>query len=77
MVRAVRFSGWQDTYEGDRLVQQALRKTLCIKFKIRDNAVFTRALDYIREYYQGMPSIEELVTTRLVVAGVIWRGDNQ
>ncbi|MFV2096027.1 hypothetical protein ACFHW1_11130 [Micromonospora sp. LOL_014] len=51
VVRAVRFSGWQDTYEGDRLVQQALRKTLYIKFKIRDNDVFIRALDYIREYY--------------------------
>ncbi len=51
VVRAVRFDGWQDTHEGDRLVQQALRKTLYIKFKIRDNDVYERALGYIREYY--------------------------
>jgi hypothetical protein len=51
VVRAVRFEGWQNT-DGDRLVQQALRKTLYIKFKIRDNDVFERALGYIREYYR-------------------------
>lgn len=51
VVRAVRFTGWQNTRDGDRLVQRALRKTLYIKFKIRDNDVFERALGYIREYY--------------------------
>jgi type I restriction enzyme, R subunit len=51
VVRTVRFDGWQNTRDGDRLVQQALRKTLYIKFKIRDNDVFERALGYIREYY--------------------------
>lgn len=51
VVRAVRFEGWQGTSEGDRLVQQGLRKTLYIKFKIRDNDVFEKALGYIREYY--------------------------
>ncbi|MEU9653186.1 type I restriction endonuclease subunit R [Streptomyces sp. NPDC048110] len=51
VVRAVRFDGWQDTSEGDRLVQQALRKALYIKFKIRDQDVFGKALGYIREYY--------------------------
>ena len=51
VVRAVRFEGWQNTRDGDRLVQQSLRKTLYIKFKIRDNDVFERALAYIREYY--------------------------
>jgi type I restriction enzyme R subunit len=51
MVRTVRFPGWQNTMEGDRLVQQALRKTLYIKFKIRDNEIFEKALGYIREYY--------------------------
>lgn len=51
VVRSVRFDGWQDTHEGDRLVQQALRKTLYIKFMIRDNDVYERALGYIREYY--------------------------
>ncbi|WP_200215487.1 type I restriction endonuclease subunit R [Micromonospora coerulea] len=51
VVRAVRFTGWQNTRDGDRLVQQSLRKTLYIKFKIRDSDVFERALGYIREYY--------------------------
>jgi type I restriction enzyme R subunit len=51
VVRAVRFTGWQDTREGDRLVQQSLRRTLWTKFKIRDNDVYERALGYIREYY--------------------------
>ncbi|MFY1586334.1 type I restriction endonuclease subunit R [Micromonospora sp. WMMD734] len=51
VVRAVRFTGWQDTRDGDREVQQALRRTLYIKFKIRDPDVYERALGYIREYY--------------------------
>lgn len=51
VVKSVRFDGWQNTTEGDRLVQQALRKTLYVKYKIRDNDVFERALGYIREYY--------------------------
>ncbi|WFE34142.1 type I restriction endonuclease subunit R [Micromonospora sp. WMMD975] len=51
VVRAVRFDGWQDTRDGDREVQQSLRKVLYIKFKIRDNDVYERALGYIREYY--------------------------
>lgn len=51
VVRGVRFDGWQGTRDGDRLVQQALRRTLYVRFKIRDNDVFERALGYIREYY--------------------------
>lgn len=51
VVKSVRFDGWQNTHEGDRLVQQALRKTLYVKYKIRDNDVFEKALGYIREYY--------------------------
>lgn len=51
VVRSVRFEGWQNTSEGDRLVQQALRKTLYVKYRIRDNDIYERALGYIREYY--------------------------
>ncbi|GLY24536.1 hypothetical protein [Micromonospora sp. NBRC 101691] len=47
----MRFTGWQDTRDGDRLVQQSLRRTLYIKFKIRDSDLFERAFRYIREYY--------------------------
>lgn len=51
VVRAVRFEGWQSTIRGDQEVRQALRKTLYIQFKIRDNDVFESALSYVREYY--------------------------
>ena len=51
VVRAVRFDGWQGTSQGDREVQQALRKTLYVKYKLRDADVFEKALEYIREYY--------------------------
>lgn len=51
VVRATRFTGWQDTLEGEREVQKALRRTLYIRFKIRDNDVFERAFSYVREYY--------------------------
>jgi type I restriction enzyme R subunit len=51
VVRAVRFEGWQNTHRGDQEVRQALRKTLYIQFKIRDNDVFEKALSYVREYY--------------------------
>lgn len=51
VVRAVRFEGWQSTHRGDQEVRQALRKTLYVQFKIRDNDVFEKALGYIREYY--------------------------
>jgi type I restriction enzyme R subunit len=51
VVRAVRFEGWQDTAQGDRKVQQALRKTLYVRYKMRDQMLFDRAHEYIREYY--------------------------
>lgn len=51
VVRAVRFEGWQETAQGDREVQQALRKTLYVRYKLRDQNLFERAHAYIREYY--------------------------
>lgn len=51
VVKAVRFEGWQATIRGDQEVRQALRKTLYVQFKIRDNDVYEKALGYIREYY--------------------------
>lgn len=51
VVRSIRFKGWQSTIEGDRLVQQALRKTLYIQFKIPNQDVYDKALGYVREYY--------------------------
>ena len=51
VVRAVRFDGWQSTIAGDQEVRKALRQTLYVQFKIRDNDVFEKALGYVREYY--------------------------
>jgi type I restriction enzyme R subunit len=51
VVRGVRFEGWQSTIRGDQEVRQALRRTLYVQFKIRDNGVFETALGYVREYY--------------------------
>jgi type I restriction enzyme R subunit len=51
VVRAVCFDGWQETRQGDRDVQKALREVLYVKFKLREQDVFERAYAYIREYY--------------------------
>ncbi len=51
VVKAVRFEGWQSTIRGDQEVRKALRSTLYVQFKIRDNDVFEKALGYVREYY--------------------------
>ncbi len=44
VVRGVRFEGWQSTIRGDPEVRKALRSTLYVQFKIRDNDVFESAL---------------------------------
>jgi type I restriction enzyme R subunit len=51
VVRGVRFEGWQSTIRGDQEVRQALRRTLYVQFKIRENDIFEKALGYVREYY--------------------------
>ena len=50
-VRAVRFSNWQNTNQGERQVQSSLRKVLWAKYKIKDQVLFDRAYAYIKEYY--------------------------
>nr|WTA70834.1 HsdR family type I site-specific deoxyribonuclease [Micromonospora sp. NBC_00855] len=51
IVQKVRFPGWQHTISGERDVKQALRRTL-LKYKLhRDEELFTKAYDYIRQYY--------------------------
>jgi type I restriction enzyme R subunit len=49
VVHAVPFDGWQDTGQGDREVQQPLRKTLYVRYKMRDQDLFERAHEYIRD----------------------------
>jgi len=51
IVRQVRFDGWQATSAGERLIKQALRKTL-FKYRLhQDEELFERAFGYIRQYY--------------------------
>ncbi|WP_319779064.1 type I restriction endonuclease subunit R [Maridesulfovibrio sp.] len=51
IVRHVRFPGWQNTKNGEREVQKALRKVIYIKYKIKDQDLFDKAYGYIRQYY--------------------------
>lgn len=51
IVRVVSFPGWQQTNQGEREVQKALRKSL-LKYKLhKDQDLFERAYSYIKEYY--------------------------
>ena len=51
IVRQVRFPDWQTTKAGEREVQKALRKTL-LKYKLhKEQDLFDRAYEYIRQYY--------------------------
>lgn len=51
IVRLVRFPGWQGTQAGEREVKKALRKAL-FKYKLHaDEELFTKAYNYIRQYY--------------------------
>ena len=51
IIRVVRFEGWQWTIANEREVKKALRKTL-LKYKLhKEQELFDRAYNYIREYY--------------------------
>ncbi|MBO2465047.1 type I restriction endonuclease subunit R [Actinomadura violacea] len=51
IVRSVRWENWQRTGLGDRRVRQALRGVL-LKYNLhRDDELFEKAYDYIRQYY--------------------------
>jgi type I restriction enzyme R subunit len=51
IVRLVRFDGWQNTIPGEREVQKSLRKTL-LKYQLhKDNELFNKSYEYIKEYY--------------------------
>ena len=51
IVKKVRFPEWQQTTQGERLVQKELRRTL-LKYKLHtDQDLFDRAFAYIRQYY--------------------------
>tara|TARA_B100000674_G_scaffold422699_1_gene374964 strand:- start:708 stop:3686 length:2979 start_codon:yes stop_codon:yes gene_type:complete len=51
IVKNVRYDGWQASITGERLVQKSLRKTL-LKYKLhKEEDLFNRAYEYIKEYY--------------------------
>ena len=51
IVKKVRFPAWQQTTQGERLVQKELRRTL-LKSKLHtDQELFDKAYAYIRQYY--------------------------
>jgi type I restriction enzyme, R subunit len=51
IVKKVRFPEWQQTSQGERLVQKELRRTL-LKYKLHtDQELFDKAYGYIRQYY--------------------------
>jgi type I restriction enzyme R subunit len=51
IVEQVRFPEWQETHAGEKVVKQALRKTL-LKYKLhKDQELFDKAYGYIRQYY--------------------------
>ena len=51
IVKVVRFDGWQNSSVGEREVKRELRKILWTKYQIKDEDLFNRAYDYIKEYY--------------------------
>lgn len=51
IVRLIRFDGWQHTTTGEKLVAKELRKVLWVKYQIKDEDLYNRAFDYIKQYY--------------------------
>ena len=51
IVRQLRFPGWQKTASGEREIQKSLRQAL-LKYKLhKEQVLFDRAYEYIKEYY--------------------------
>lgn len=51
IVRIVRFDGWQNSTTGEKEIKRELRKILWVKYVIKDEELFNKAYEYIREYY--------------------------
>jgi type I restriction enzyme R subunit len=51
LVKSIRYDGWKTTLTGERLVQKELRKAL-LKYKLhKEEGLFLKAYEYIKEYY--------------------------
>jgi type I restriction enzyme R subunit len=51
IVRIVRFDGWQSSTTGEKDIKRELRKILWVKYAIKDEELFNKAYEYIKEYY--------------------------
>jgi type I restriction enzyme R subunit len=51
IVRVVRFDGWQHSTVGEKEVRKQLRKVLWTKYLIKEEDLYNRAYEYIKEYY--------------------------
>jgi type I restriction enzyme R subunit len=51
IVRIVRFDGWQDSSVGEKEIRRELRKILWTKYMIKDEELYNKAYEYIKEYY--------------------------
>ncbi len=51
IVKITRFEGWQNSTVGEREIKRELRKILWTKYQIKDEELFNKAYDYIKEYY--------------------------
>jgi type I restriction enzyme R subunit len=51
IVRIVRFDGWQDSSVGEKEIRRELRKILWTKYIIKDEELYNKAYEYIKEYY--------------------------
>lgn len=51
IVKATRFDGWQSTRKGEREVQKVLRKTLHKYNLHKEQELFAKAYEYIKEHY--------------------------
>ena len=51
IVRIVRFDGWQNSTTGEKEIKRELRRILWVKYTIKDEELFNKAYEYIKEYY--------------------------
>lgn len=51
IVRSIRFPGWQDTSEGRKKVERAV-KSIFIKKRMLDKELFEKAYGYVEQYYK-------------------------
>jgi type I restriction enzyme R subunit len=51
IVKIFRFEGWQGTSAGKKEVKKAVRNVVWVKYKIKDEELFSKAYSYVEMYY--------------------------